>query len=55
MGFDLWTALGITPGTGLGIAGAGALVAALLALRVYVQGRKPASERGRLRLDDPPR
>lgn len=55
MGFDLWSALGITPGTGLSIAAAAILFAALLALRIFVSGRRSQRAARGLRLTDAPR
>jgi hypothetical protein len=55
MGFDLWTALGISQTTGLALGVAGIAFAGLLALRIYVGGRRlRATPRG-LSLSDPPR
>lgn len=55
MGFDLWTALGISRTTGLALAVAALAFAGLLALRIFVRGRHlRATSRG-LSLMDPPR
>jgi hypothetical protein len=51
MGFDLSSALGLSPTAAFAIAGAGILAAALLALRVYLRGHKPDHQRG-IRLND---
>jgi hypothetical protein len=52
MGFDLWTALGISRSTGLALAVAALAFAGLLALRMFVLRRRlRASPRG-LSLND---
>lgn len=55
MGFDLWTALGISQATGLAVGVAGIAFAALLALRIFLRGRKAGAAADRFRLSDPPR
>jgi hypothetical protein len=52
MGFDLWSALGITPATGIAIAAGGILLAALLALRIAWRDRSEARRQRALRLND---
>jgi hypothetical protein len=55
MGFDLWSALGISPITGLLVAGAGMVLAALLAGRMFLRGRGEARRAGGLDLTGAPR
>ena len=52
MGFDLWSALGISPMTGLAIGGGGLLLAALLVARLFLREKAEARERRGIRLND---
>lgn len=52
MGFDLWTALGISPLTGLALAGAAIAFAGLLALRMFLRGRRSGPASGGFSLTD---
>jgi hypothetical protein len=54
MGFDLWSALGITPAQGLAAAAAGIVFAALLALRIAWRDRSQARRQRGIRLNDYP-
>jgi hypothetical protein len=38
---DLWATLGISPVAGIGVAGAGIVAAAVLAVRLFRRSRKP--------------
>lgn len=55
MGFDLWSAVGVSPMTALAVAAGGLALAGLMALRIFWRDRAGAATGRGLGLQDGPR